>query len=111
VLLGLAGGAAGLLVALWGRATCSILAVAGVDKPYWIDFSLDYRVFRVSHGGVPGDGLAFRHGAGRLAVSRVDINETLKEGSRGNSGGLRAPPAISRSRPSCRRRVWPWPSF
>ncbi len=88
VLLGLAGGAAGLLVALWG-AHMFDLAVAGVDKPYWIDFSLDYRVFGYLTAVCLATGLLFGM-APALAVSRVDINETLKEGSRGNSGGARA---------------------
>ena len=44
VLLGLIGGVVGLLFSLWGVRMFD-LAVADVGKPYWIKFTMDFRVF------------------------------------------------------------------
>jgi putative ABC transport system permease protein len=44
ILLGVAGGIAGLALSFWGVRMFD-LAVANVGKPYWIKFTMDYTVF------------------------------------------------------------------
>lgn len=60
-----------------------------VGKPYWMEFTLDPAVFAfmaaVCLGTVALFGLA-----PALNVSKTDVNEVLKEGGRGGSGGRRA---------------------
>jgi putative ABC transport system permease protein len=84
VILGLAGGAVGLLLAWW--ATSSFLAAYPNLLP------------RASDIGVDGTVLAFTAGlslvtavlfgvAPAFASSRTDLNDSLKEGGRGGSGG------------------------
>ena len=85
-LLSLLGGAAGLIIARFAVRAFEA-AVADVGKPTWILFEMDYMVFvyfaaaclvsAVLFGLVPG-----------LQASRVDLNATLKEGSR-DSGSKR----------------------
>ncbi|MBI1788197.1 MAG: ABC transporter permease [Acidobacteria bacterium] len=87
ILLGLLGGALGLLLAIWGVKMFS-LAVAGVGKPYWIDFSMDYRVFAYLAVICLATGVLFGL-APALRASRLDLSESLKEGGRGHSGGGR----------------------
>jgi predicted permease len=84
VLLAAAGGLLGLTIAYGGtRAFDS--ATANVGKPYWVDFSLDYVVFAYFAGLTILCGVLFGL-APALRASRVDLNETLKEGSRGSEG-------------------------
>lgn len=85
VLLGVIGGAIGLLIAVWGVRTFD-LAVANAGKPYWIIFKFDYTVFAYFAGLCVGAGVLFGL-APALHVSRLDVNETLKEGGRGSSSG------------------------
>jgi len=63
-------------------------ATANVGKPYWIQFTLDGRVFAFLAAICLGTGLIFGL-APALHVSKTDINEVLKEGGRSGSG-LRA---------------------
>jgi predicted permease len=86
VLLGLAGGACGLLVASWGARL--LVSLVPVSMPHAGDFSLDSRVLgftlaisvltAVLFGLVPG-----------LAATRTTLNETLKEGGRSSGQGHR----------------------
>jgi predicted permease len=87
-MLGILGGVLGLLLSLWGVRMFA-LAVAGVGKPYWIKFTMDYAVFGYLAAISVGTGILFGL-APALHTSKVDINETLKEGGRGTSGGSRA---------------------
>jgi len=64
-------------------------AVADVGKPYWIRFTMDYRVFGFMAFVCLATGLLFGL-APALQVSRTNVNETLKEGGRGNAGGAKA---------------------
>jgi predicted permease len=86
ILLGLAGGAAGLLGSLWG-----IRAVLGaIDRPlpWWIQLGVDWRLLlftlllallaAVAFGIVPA-----------LRAARADLNETLKTGAAGATAGRR----------------------
>lgn len=88
VLMSILGGIAGLLLAIFGVRAFD-LAVANVGKPYWIDFSMDYFVFAYFAAVCIGTGLLFGL-APALQSARVDLNETLKEGSRGSGRGSRA---------------------
>jgi predicted permease len=60
-----------------------------VGKPYWMEFSLDGIVFAFMAAVCLGTALLFGL-APALHVSRTDVNEVLKEGARGGSGGVRA---------------------
>src|ERR1017187_1869668 len=88
VLLGLLGGAVGLLIAKWGVRMFD-LAVANVGKPYWIVFRMDFTVFAYLGAICVVTGILFGL-APAIQLSKVDLNSTLKEGGRGSSGGARA---------------------
>ncbi len=85
LMLGLAGGALGLLLALWG---VDLLISLAPDLPRLTEISVDNRVLiftlalalltSVIFGLVPA-----------LQASKSDLNESLKEGSRGTAGSTR----------------------
>jgi predicted permease len=86
VLLSTIGGLSGLGLArlgidAFGRAS------ANVGKPYWVDFSMDYVVFGYFAALTIVTAIVFGI-APALSATRIDLNETLKEGSR-SSGGVR----------------------
>ncbi|PYS88725.1 MAG: hypothetical protein DMF64_19830 [Acidobacteria bacterium] len=86
LLLSLAGGGAGLLLALWG-----VDALAGAlpdDMPRGREIALDGRVLAFTLGVAVLTGLVFGL-APALAASRLDVNEALKESGRGTGGGWR----------------------
>jgi predicted permease len=87
VLLGIFGGLIGL-----GLAAAAVhlfdVAVQNTGKPYWVVFTMDYRVFGFLAAVCVGTGLLFGL-APALHVSRTNVNEILKEGGRGNAGGRR----------------------
>jgi putative ABC transport system permease protein len=64
-------------------------AVADVGKPYWIRFTMDYWVFGFMAVVCLLTGTLFGL-APALQVSRTNVNEILKEGGRGNAGGVRS---------------------
>ena len=66
-------------------------AVADVGKPYWIRFTMDYRVFGFMALVCLATGLLFGL-APALQVSRTNVNEMLKEGGRGTAGGAEGAP-------------------
>ena len=75
------GGAVGLLLARYG-----VLAFGGAvenveGKPSWIDFSMDYRVLAYFAAICLLSGILFGL-APALQVSRANINEAIKDGSR-----------------------------
>jgi predicted permease len=88
VLLGCLGGAFGLLIALVGVRLFD-RAVTDSGKPYWIVFSFDPIVFGFLAAICVVTGVIFGL-APALQISRTNVNEILKEGGRGNAGGLRA---------------------
>ncbi|HSC26865.1 MAG TPA: FtsX-like permease family protein, partial [Vicinamibacterales bacterium] len=88
VLLGIVGGAIGLLLSLGGVRVFDA-AVEGSGKPYWIVFSLDWTVFGFLAAICVLTGILFGF-APALHVSRTNVNEVLKEGGRGATGGRRA---------------------
>jgi putative ABC transport system permease protein len=80
VLLALAGGVLGFLFALWGRAL--IVAFGSRVTPLLSDIPLDARVLLFTLALSFATGIAFGL-APALRVSRPDLTESLKDGSRG----------------------------
>ncbi len=87
VMLGVIGGIVSLAFSIWGVRAFD-LAVADSGKPYWISFSMDYSVFGYFAGISVLTGIIFGL-IPALHASKLDINEALKEGGRGSSGGSR----------------------
>jgi putative ABC transport system permease protein len=86
IILALIGAAGAVLVAAWG--TKALLALNPETLPPYARVALDGRVLLFAGVAAGISGLL----AGILpsfAVTRVDLNETLKESSRANAGGLR----------------------
>jgi putative ABC transport system permease protein len=88
VLLSIAAGLCGLALAAVGIKLFD-LATADVGKPYWIQFTMDARVFAFFAAVCLGTGVVFGL-APALHASKTDLNEVLKDGGRGSSGGVRA---------------------
>jgi putative ABC transport system permease protein len=85
-MLALAGGAFGLLLALWGIDLMTKLLPK--DFPRLQDINLDYAVLGFTLLVSLVTGIVFGL-APALQVSRTDIYESLKESSRGTAGGAR----------------------
>ncbi|HYV95893.1 MAG TPA: ABC transporter permease [Gemmatimonadaceae bacterium] len=86
-IVALAGGVLGLVLAQWGiELLPAIKDLAGEGFPRWIDYSLDIRVYGFILGVSLISGLAFGAFAARFA-ERADLNDVLKEGGRGSTGG------------------------
>ncbi|HKG15867.1 MAG TPA: ABC transporter permease, partial [Pyrinomonadaceae bacterium] len=86
LLLSLAGGACGLVLALWGVDLLVALAPAGTPRVE--EVGLDARVVGFTFGVSLLTGIIFGL-VPALHASKVDLNESLKEGSRGASEGPR----------------------
>jgi putative ABC transport system permease protein len=84
VLLSLVGGGVGLLLAWWG--TGLLLALAPEDLPRVKDVALDNRVLGFTLLVTLLTGLIFGL-VPAMQASRPNMNETLKEGGRGSTGG------------------------
>ncbi|MGE5647459.1 MAG: ABC transporter permease [Acidobacteriota bacterium] len=84
VLLALAGGAAGLLVAHWG--TRALVAAVPGGLPRMENIGLDGWVLAFTLAASLVTGIVFGL-APALQVSVADLHETLKEGARGSAGG------------------------
>ena len=83
LVLAVAGGVLGFVLSIWALRLL-LTAIPG-DLPFWMNFSLDWRVLGFTLAITLLTGLIF--GAmPALQTSRVDLNDTLKEGGRGNSG-------------------------
>jgi len=83
-LLAVMGGIAGLLLALWG--TDLLLALAPDDLPRVKDVALDGRVIAFTLSVTLLTGIIFGL-VPALQASKPNLNETLKEGGRGSTGG------------------------
>ena len=103
VLLSLLGGAAGLIIARLAVGAFEA-AVANVGKPSWILFEMDYLVFVYFAAACLVSAMLFGLLPG-LQASRVDLNATLKEGSR-DSGSKRG--GIVSGAWSCSSSCWQW---
>ncbi len=88
VLLALVAGAVGLLLSVAGIRWFDA-ETQNVGKPFWMVFTMDWRMFAFLLGVCLATGVLFGL-APALHVSRTNINETLKEGGRSGSGGIRA---------------------
>jgi putative ABC transport system permease protein len=86
LLLGLIGGAIGLVLALWGMDL--LLAAIPIDIPFWMKFDLDGRVLGFTAACSLLTGFLFGT-APALEASNPDLNETLKEGGRSGAGSGR----------------------
>jgi predicted permease len=88
VLLACLGGLLGLSLTAVGVRLFDA-AVADVGKPYWIAFTLDLSVFGYFAAICLATGIVFGL-APALQVSKTNLNDLMKEGGRGQSGGARA---------------------
>ncbi len=88
VVLSIIGGVLGLGLAFVGVRLFDA-ATQDVGKPYWIQFTMDARVFGFFAAICLGTGIVFGL-APALHVSKADLNEVLKEGGRSGSSGVRA---------------------
>jgi len=84
LLLSAAGGLAGLGLAILGVRSFD-MAVQNVGKPSWVLFTLDYAVLAYFTVVCVAAGLIFGL-APALRASRVDLQDTLKDGGRSGSG-------------------------
>lgn len=83
LLLAIVGGALGFLLSI--GALRLLLSAIPFQLPFWMNFNVDLRVLGFTIGITLLTGLIFG-AAPALQTSRVDLNDTLKEGGRGNSG-------------------------
>ena len=88
VLLAILAGGVGLLFSVFGVQWFDGVT-QDVGKPYWMEFTMDPIVFVFMAGVCLATAVLFGL-APALQVSKTDVNEVLKEGSRGSSGGRRA---------------------
>jgi putative ABC transport system permease protein len=86
LVLGVMGGALGILLAFWGLDL--LLAAIPIDLPFWMKFDLDGRVLGFTAGVTLLTALIFG-ATPALQASKVDLNEALKEGGRSSSGAGR----------------------
>jgi putative ABC transport system permease protein len=86
VMLALAGGALGLLFALWGID--AVTSAIPYELPYWMQYTIDNRVLAFTLAISVVTGILFGL-APALQALKPDLNETLKEGGRSSSASLR----------------------
>ena len=89
VLLALIAGPAGLGLAVAGVRWFNAEARNAVGIPYWMEFTMDGTVLAFMAAVCLATAILFGL-APALHVSKTDVNEVLKEGGRGGTGGLRA---------------------
>jgi predicted permease len=88
VLLAFVAGALGLLLSVAGIQWFDS-QLQNVGRPWWMVFTMDWRTFGFLFGVCIVTGVLFGL-APALHVSRTNVNETLKEGGRSGSTGIRA---------------------
>ncbi len=86
VMLSVAGGGLGYLISIWGVRFFDLSVRSQI--PAWMNFSMDYRGFAYLAVVSLGTGLLFGL-VPALRLSKLDVNSSLKDGSRGSSGGKR----------------------
>src|SRR5215213_1689987 len=85
-MLALTGGAAGVLIAIWGLA--AIRKLLPVDFPRLNEIHLDMRILGFTFAASVLTGILFGL-VPALQISRPDVQETIRETGRGTSGSLR----------------------
>lgn len=88
VMMSFLGGLLGLVLSVFGVRWFD-RAVADNGKPYWMVFNMDYLVFLFFLAICVAAGILFGL-APALQISKANVNENLKEGGRGTTGGVRA---------------------
>ena len=88
VVLASVGGVVGLALAAYGISAFDT-AIAATGAPYWLRFTIDYRVLAYVVMTCVGTGVLFGI-APALQVSRENPQDTLKEGTRGSVGNPKA---------------------
>jgi putative ABC transport system permease protein len=90
ILLSVAGGVAGLLIAFWGvQGLVALLPESQLNAlPFLRSLGIDLRIVGFSFGLSLLTGVAFGL-APALHASRLDLNDLLKEGGRSSTGGAR----------------------
>jgi putative ABC transport system permease protein len=88
ILLSLVAGIFGLILSVGGIRWFDS-ETQNVGKPYWMVFTMDWRTFTFFLGVCLLTGIIFGL-APALHVSKTNVFETLKEGGRSGSGGVRA---------------------
>jgi predicted permease len=88
VLLAFVAGALGLLLSVAGIRWFDS-ETQNIGRPFWMVFTMDWRTFGFLFGICIVTGVLFGL-APALHVSRTNVNETLKEGGRSGSTGIRA---------------------
>jgi len=83
LLLAVVGGAIGFALSLWALSLL-LKAIPG-QLPFWMNFTIDLRVLAFTLGITLLTGVIFG-AVPALQTSRVDLNDTLKEGGRGAIG-------------------------
>jgi predicted permease len=83
LLLAIVGGALGFVLSIW--ALRLLLSAIPFQLPFWMNFNIDLRVLGFTAGITLLTGLIFG-AVPALQTSRVDLNDTLKEGGRGSTG-------------------------
>lgn len=86
VMLSIGGGVLGWLISIWGLRVFDVAVRSQI--PAWMNFSMDYRGFAYLGAVSIGTGILFGL-VPALRLSRLDVNSSLKDGSRGSSGGKR----------------------
>jgi predicted permease len=87
VLIAVAGGTVGLVLARWAGNVLASIRVAS-DIPLYFDFSIDYRVFGYASLVALGAGLLAGLAPG-IYAARTNLVDALKEGGRSGSGAGR----------------------
>jgi len=87
IVLSLAGGFAGWLLALAGLHWFDA-SIAGFPKPLWLDLSMNPKVFVYLAAISVGTGILFGL-APALELAKVDVSSAMKNGGHGAAGGTR----------------------
>ncbi len=87
VMMSVVGGALGLGVTLFALRWFDA-ATLPTGRPYWLDFTMDYRVFAYFTAVSVLTGILFGL-APALHISRLNVNENLREAGRGAAGAAR----------------------
>jgi len=91
LLLAVLAGAVGLALSVYGvRWFDGVTSAPEIGKPYYMEFTMDPVVFVFMAGVCIATAFLFGL-APALQVSKTDVSEVLKEGSRGSSGGAACP--------------------